>query len=110
MTKLTKKQKLATKLGDNQKLHGRRSHRAAAAWSAKFDETLEISLNLGVDPPRRPDGARHGDAAQRHRQGREGGVFARGDKADAALAAGADKVGAEDLLEDIQAGNRLTVA
>ena len=74
--------------------------------SAKFDETVEVSLNLGVDP-------RHADQMVRGMVVLPSGtgkdvkvaVFARGDKAEAALAAGADKVGAEDLLEDMQNGN-----
>jgi len=109
MAKLTKKQKaLAEKLGDNMKLYGvdeaLKTLRDLA--SAKFDETVEVALNLGVDP-------RHADQMVRGMVTLPSGtgkdvkvaVFARGDKAEAALAAGADKVGAEDLLEDMQAGN-----
>ena len=74
--------------------------------SAKFDETLEIAMNLGVDP-------RHADQMVRGVVTLPAGtgkdvkvaVFARGANAEAALAAGADKVGAEDLMEDMQAGN-----
>jgi large subunit ribosomal protein L1 len=109
MAKLTKKQKsLTEKLGDNQNLHGIDDaiQFLKDLKSAKFDETLEISLNLGVDP-------RHADQMVRGMVTLPSGtgkdvkvaVFARGDKAEAALAAGADKVGAEDLLEDMQAGN-----
>jgi large subunit ribosomal protein L1 len=109
MTKLTKKQKsLTEKLGDNQNLHGIDDaiQFLKDLKSAKFDETLEISLNLGVDP-------RHADQMVRGMVTLPSGtgkdvkvaVFARGDKAEAALAAGADRVGAEDLLEDMQAGN-----
>ncbi len=72
---------------------------------AKFDETIEISLNLGVDP-------RHADQMVRGTVNLPNGtgktvrvaVFARGEKADQAKAAGADIVGAEDLMADIQAG------
>ncbi len=109
MTKQTKKQKaLATKLGDNMKLYGvdeaLKTLRELA--SAKFDETVEVALNLGVDP-------RHADQMVRGMVTLPSGtgkdvkvaVFARGDKAEAALAAGADKVGAEDLMEDMLAGN-----
>ena len=74
--------------------------------TAKFDETIEVALNLGVDP-------RHADQMVRGMVSLPSGtgkdmkvaVFARGDKADEALKAGADKVGAEDLMEDMQAGN-----
>ncbi|MGL4320797.1 MAG: 50S ribosomal protein L1 [Paracoccaceae bacterium] len=75
------------------------------AASAKFDETLEIAMNLGVDP-------RHADQMVRGVVQLPNGtgktvrvaVFARGAKADEAKAAGADIVGAEDLLEIIQGG------
>lgn len=71
--------------------------------TAKFDETVETAINLGVDP-------RHGDQMVRgttslpHGTGktRVVWVFARGEKADDARAAGADFVGAEDLVERIQ--------
>ncbi len=75
------------------------------AASAKFDETLEIAMNLGVDP-------RHADQMVRGVVQLPNGtgkvvrvaVFARGAKADEAKAAGADIVGAEDLMETIQGG------
>ncbi len=73
--------------------------------SAKFDETVEIAVNLGVDP-------RHADQMVRGVVGLPNGtgkdvrvaVFARGPKADEAKEAGADIVGAEDLMETIQGG------
>ncbi len=73
---------------------------------AKFDESVEISMNLGIDP-------RHSDQALRGVVNLPNGtgkpvrvaVFARGDNAEAAKEAGADVVGAEDLVEQIQAGN-----
>jgi large subunit ribosomal protein L1 len=73
--------------------------------TAKFDETLEIAMNLGVDP-------RHADQMVRGVVNLPNGtgktvrvaVFARGAKADEATAAGADIVGAEDLMETIQGG------
>src|SRR5580692_2949143 len=72
---------------------------------AKFDETVEMSMNLGIDP-------RHADQMVRGLTNLPNGtgktvrvgVFARGAKADEALAAGADVVGAEDLMEKVQAG------
>ena len=73
--------------------------------NAKFDETIEIAMNLGVDP-------RHADQMVRGSVNLPNGtgktvrvaVFARGDKADEAKKAGADIVGAEDLMETIQGG------
>ncbi|WP_108398512.1 50S ribosomal protein L1 [Devosia submarina] len=73
--------------------------------SAKFDETIEIAINLGVDP-------RHADQMVRGVVNLPNGtgktvrvaVFARGDKAEEARKAGADVVGAEDLMEQIQGG------
>lgn len=73
--------------------------------SAKFDETIEVAMNLGVDP-------RHADQMVRGVVNLPNGtgrtvrvaVFARGDKADEARAAGADIVGAEDLVEQVQGG------
>ncbi len=74
--------------------------------SKKFDEAVEVAMNLGVDP-------RHADQMVRGMVSLPSGtgkdvrvaVFARGDNAEKALAAGADRVGAEDLMEDMQAGN-----
>ena len=105
----TKKAKaLAEKLGDNQKLYGvaEAIQLLKDLKTTKFDEALEIALNLGVDP-------RHADQMVRGMVVLPSGtgkdvkvaVFARGENAEKALAAGADKVGAEDLLEDMQAGN-----
>jgi len=73
--------------------------------NAKFDETVEIAMNLGVDP-------RHADQMVRGVVGLPNGtgkdvrvaVFARGPKAEEAQAAGADIVGAEDLMETVQGG------
>jgi large subunit ribosomal protein L1 len=73
--------------------------------SAKFDETIEIALNLGVDP-RHADQMVRGVCNLPNGTGRtvRVAVFARGAKADEAKAAGADIVGAEDLLAEIQGG------
>jgi len=73
--------------------------------SAKFDETVELSLNLGVDP-RHSDQMVRGVVQLPNGTGKSVrvGVFAKGDKAEEATAAGADVVGAEDLAEQIQKG------
>ena len=75
------------------------------AASAKFDETVEIAMNLGVDP-RHADQMVRGVVALPNGTGKtvRVAVFARGAKADEAKAAGADSVGAEDLMETIQQG------
>ena len=72
---------------------------------AKFDETIEIAMNLGVDP-RHADQMVRGVVTLPNGTGRtvRVGVFARGAKADEAKAAGADVVGAEDLVEKVNAG------
>ena len=73
--------------------------------SAKFDETVEIAMNLGVDP-RHADQMVRGTVTLPNGTGKtvRVAVFARGAKADEAQAAGADIVGAEDLMEQIQGG------
>src|SRR3982750_4173665 len=72
---------------------------------SKFDETVEIAINLGVDP-RHADQMVRGVVTLPNGTGRtlRVGVFARGAKADEARAAGADVVGAEDLVEKVQGG------
>ncbi len=76
-----------------------------ARTTAKFDETIEVSINLGVDP-RHADQMVRGVCQLPNGSGRtvRVAVFARGAKADEARAAGADIVGAEDLLEIVQGG------
>src|SRR3989449_7722768 len=73
---------------------------------SKFDETIEISINLGVDP-RHADQMVRGVVSLPNGTGRtlRVAVFARGAKADEARAAGADVVGAEDLVERVNSGN-----
>jgi large subunit ribosomal protein L1 len=73
--------------------------------TAKFDETIEIAINLGVDP-RHADQMVRGVVALPHGTGKalRVAVFAKGDKAKEAKAAGADLVGAEDLAERITKG------
>jgi large subunit ribosomal protein L1 len=106
MTKITKKAKVLAAL-DREKLYTVDEALATLRqFKTKFDETVEVAMNLGVDP-------RHADQMVRGMVSLPSGtgktvrvaVFARGDNADKALAAGADKVGAEDLMEDMLAGN-----
>ncbi|MEH6476598.1 MAG: 50S ribosomal protein L1 [Sneathiella sp.] len=107
MAKLSKKQKVAEASVDREKLYGLEAAIDIVKSNAtsKFDETVEIALNLGVDP-------RHADQMVRGVIQLPNGtgksvrvaVFARGDKADEAKAAGAELVGAEDLMEAIQGG------
>ncbi|MEX0582782.1 MAG: 50S ribosomal protein L1 [Sneathiella sp.] len=107
MAKLTKRQKAAVDVIDREKFYGldEAVELIKAHAKSKFDETVEIAMNLGVDP-------RHADQMVRGVIQLPNGtgksvrvaVFARGDKADEATAAGADLVGAEDLMEKIQAG------
>ena len=74
--------------------------------TAKFDETIELSMNLGVGP-RHADQMVRGVCNLPNGTGRtvRVAVFARGPKAEEATAAGADVVGAEDLMEQVQSGN-----
>jgi large subunit ribosomal protein L1 len=107
MAKLTKKAKTLAAAVDREKLYGvdEAIGLAKSLATAKFDETIEVSLNLGVDP-------RHADQMVRGVVNLPKGtgktvrvaVFARGAKADEARDAGADVVGAEDLLETVQGG------
>ena len=106
MVKLTKKAQAVAGL-DREKLYSVDEAIATLrTHAAKFDETVEVAMNLGVDP-------RHADQMVRGMVSLPSGtgkdvrvaVFARGDNAEKALAAGADKVGAEDLMEDMLAGN-----
>jgi large subunit ribosomal protein L1 len=105
MAKLTKKQKALSV--DTVKLHGvdEAISLAKANATAKFDETIEVALNLGVDP-RHADQMVRGVVTLPKGTGKtvRVGVFAKGAKADEARAAGADVVGAEDLLEIVQGG------
>ena len=105
MTKPTRKQKAATL--DTTKLYGvdEAIGLARGGASAKFDETIEIAMNLGVDP-RHADQMVRGVVTLPAGTGKtvRVGVFARGPKADEAREAGADVVGAEDLMEAIQGG------
>ncbi len=107
MTKVAKRTRIAREVFDGKALISVEDAVALIkkTASAKFDETVEVAMNLGVDP-------RHADQMVRGVVSLPNGtgktvrvaVFARGAKADEAKAAGADIVGAEDLMQDIQAG------
>ena len=107
MAKLTKKQKAQAGSVDREKFYAVDEALALVKQNAtaKFDETVEVALNLGVDP-------RHADQMVRGVVNLPKGtgktvrvaVFAKGAKADEAKAAGADVVGAEDLMETVQGG------
>jgi len=106
MTKLSKRQKALAEI-DREKFYGVDEALSLVKKNAtaKFDETVEVALNLGVDP-------RHADQMVRVVVNLPKGtgksvrvaVFAKGAKADEAKAAGADVVGAEDLMETVQGG------
>jgi large subunit ribosomal protein L1 len=107
MAKPSKNQKAIDSAVDRTRLYGvdEAIETLKANAKSKFDETIEIALNLGVDP-------RHADQMVRGVVTLPAGtgkdvrvaVFARGAKAEEATAAGADVVGAEDLMETIQGG------
>ena len=103
--KLSKKQK--ANVVNPEQLHGLDEAIAMAKSGAtsKFDETIEVALNLGVDP-RHADQMVRGVVTLPKGTGKtvRVGVFAKGAKADEAREAGADVVGAEDLMETIQGG------
>ncbi len=109
MAKQTKKQKMLADKIDAEALYNfddALKLLREVSGKTKMDETIEVAMNLGVDP-------RHSDQMVRGVVSLPSGtgkdikvaVFARGENAEKALAAGADKVGAEDLMEDMQAGN-----
>ena len=107
MTRLTKKIKTQADQVDREKLYAVDAAigLVKSLATSKFDETIELAMNLGVDP-------RHADQMVRGVVNLPKGtgkdvrvaVFARGDKADEATKAGAEVVGAEDLMEAIQGG------
>ena len=107
MAKLTKKTKALGTVVDREKLYGVDEAIAIAKANAiaKFDETIEVAVNLGVDP-RHADQMVRGVVTLPKGTGKSVrvGVFARGAKADEAREAGAEVVGAEDLLEAVQGG------
>ena len=107
MAKLSKRREVQIGLIDRDKFYGVDEAIAVVKGNAtaKFDETIEVALNLGVDP-------RHADQMVRGVVSLPKGtgksvrvaVFAKGDKAEEAKKAGADVVGAEDLMETVQGG------
>ena len=107
MAKLTKKAKTLATAVDREKLYNINEAIALAKANAtsKFDETIEIAMNLGVDP-RHADQMVRGVVTLPAGTGKtvRVGVFAKGAKADEAREAGADVVGAEDLMELVQGG------
>ena len=107
MAKQGKRQKAAAETIDREKLYGldEAVKLVKNNAKAKFDETIEVSLNLGVDP-RHADQMVRGSVNLPHGTGKtlRVAVFAKGDKADEAKAAGADVVGADDLAAAIQGG------
>jgi large subunit ribosomal protein L1 len=108
MAKITKKAKVLAAAVDREKLHGVDEALGLIKThaTAKFDESVEIAINLGVDP-------RHADQMVRGVVTLPAGtgkdvrvaVFASGEAADAARAAGAEFVGADDLAAEIEKGN-----
>jgi len=106
MTRQSKRQKAMAEI-DREKFYGVNEAIGIVKGNAtaKFDETVEVALNLGVDP-------RHSDQMVRGVVNLPKGsgktvrvaVFAKGDKAEEAKKAGADVVGAEDLMETVQGG------
>ena len=108
MAKLSKKMKAAVETVDRNRSYALADAVALVKQNAaatKFDETIEIAMNLGVDP-RHADQMVRGVVAMPNGTGKtmRVAVFAKDAKADEARAAGADLVGAEDLAEAIQGG------
>ena len=107
MTKLTKKQRLISEKVDPEKVYtlDEAVDVLNSISSSKFEESLDVSVNLGVDP-RKSDQVVRGATTLPHGTGKEVrvAVFAQGENAEKATAAGADIVGFEDLGEEIKSG------
>lgn len=107
MAKLSKKRKVQEQAVDRNKTYPLTEavKLVKSGAKAKFDETIDIVMNLGVDP-KQSDQQVRGMVSMPNGTGKSirVAVFARGDKAAAALAAGAELVGAEDLAEKIEKG------
>lgn len=108
MAKLTKKQKAILELVDASKVYSLDEAVALLGKvpAAKFEESFEVALNLGVDP-RKSDQVVRGATVMPNGTGKDVrvAVFAQGANAEAAKAAGADVVGFEDLAESIKGGD-----
>ena len=108
MAKLTKRQKAVQGKVDRNKLYplGEALTIAKDLATAKFDESIDVALNLGIDA-RKSDQVVRGSVVLPAGTGKtmRVAVFAQGDKAEAATAAGAEVVGFEDLAEQVKAGN-----
>jgi len=108
MAKLTKKQKaIREKLGDKSSFSIEEAVALISEFgSGKFSESIDVAVNLGVDP-RKSDQVVRGSTLLPNGTGKtvRVAVFAQGESADKAKAAGADVVGFDDLAESIQAGN-----
>ena len=108
MAKLTKRQQALQGKVDRNKLYPLTEALTLAKdlATAKFDESIDVALNLGVDP-RKSDQVVRGSVVLPAGTGKtmRVAVFAQGDKAEAATAAGADIVGFEDLADQVKAGN-----
>ncbi len=108
LQKLTKRLQTVSEKRDAEKLYtlNNGAETVKGLASAKFDESVEIALRLGVDP-RHADQMVRGMVVLPHGTGKKVrvAVFAKGEKADEAKKAGADIVGADDLAEEIKNGN-----
>ncbi|MCS6986743.1 MAG: 50S ribosomal protein L1 [Sphingomonadaceae bacterium] len=108
MARASKRQKALAETVDRQRLYPVDEAIALVKRNAtaRFDETIEVAVNLGVDP-RHADQMVRGVVTLPRGTGKtvRVAVFARGPKAEEARAAGADRVGAEDLAERVQAGD-----
>jgi large subunit ribosomal protein L1 len=108
MTKMTKRMRAIAEKVDPQKAYSIDEAVALLAdlSKTKFKESIDVSVNLGVDP-RKSDQVVRGATTLPHGTGKSVrvAVFAQGENADAATAAGADVVGFEDLAEQVKAGN-----
>lgn len=107
MAKLTKKQKALAGKVDSNKLYALNDAIALVqeCATAKFDESIDVAIQLGIDP-RKSDQVVRGAVVLPKGTGKTArvAVFAQGDKAEEARAAGADVVGLEDLAADVKAG------
>ena len=108
MAKLTKRQKAIREKVDSEKLYPADEAFALlkSLSSVKFSESVDVAINLGVDP-RKSDQVVRGSTVMPNGTGKSVrvAVFAQGPAADAAKEAGADKVGMDDLAEEVKAGN-----